>query len=82
MGINSDKYKIENNQIINIKTGVAIPDNEPVFILRAKDTNALSAIGEYYGICDNVEHSAAVGAVFRKFADWQDSNQEIVKEPD
>jgi hypothetical protein len=80
--INSGKYKIENNQIINIATGVAIPADEPVFILRARDCIAQLAIDEYRSLCENKEHDHSVGESQREFDQWQEANIDKVKEPD
>ncbi len=80
--INSGKYKIENNQIVNIATGVAIPDDEPVFILRAKDTNSYLALDNYLQLCENGEQQKSIDALIDIFDKWQKANPDKVKEPD
>ena len=80
--INSGKYKIENNQIVNIFTGVPIPEDEPVFILRAKDAHASFVLQDYWGYCEDPIHDDAVNVQIEKFEKWQKANQDKVKEPD
>jgi hypothetical protein len=81
--MNSGKYKIENNQIVNITTGVAIPDDEPVFILRAKDETAAAAVEFYVNdIDDTGEFYCDAADMLNKFKDWQEKNQDKIKEPD
>jgi hypothetical protein len=80
--INSGKYKIEGNQIININTDIAIPADEPVFILRAKDVNALATISDYYKYCNVAIHAIAVKKLYQKFLEWKNTNLNKIKEPD
>lgn len=65
------KYQIE-SIITNRETGVAIPDDEPIFILRSKDKLAAPLLKIYLHWCQNSgEHAKAVGlrlAQFEKFA--------------
>lgn len=82
MAINSGKYKIENNQIVNIATGVAIPDDEPVFILRAKDDHAVDAILQYAIVLGNRPFAVKVAEVFEQFKQWASQNEDKMKEPD
>ena len=39
--LNESKYRIEGDSLVNKKTGIPIPDEEPVFVFRAKDKRAL-----------------------------------------
>lgn len=41
------KHDIVDNRIVNRKTGEPIPDDEPIFILRARDPFSTSAIEAY-----------------------------------
>ena len=82
MGINSGKYKIENNQIVNIATGIAVPEEEPVFILRAQDIVAADTIDFYVDMCDNADHIAAAEKVRLEFVQWRVNNITRVKQPD
>ena len=82
MNINSGKYKIENNQIVNIQTGIPIPADEPVFILRAQDINAPEIIAEYSERCTNPELAGATEELAKSFFDWQQKNEDRIKVPD
>jgi len=61
VSIGLDHLKVEEGstlegRIFNRETGIAIPDDEPVFILRAKDRAALGTLRNY------LENSRTVGA--------------------
>jgi hypothetical protein len=43
----NSKYTVQGGKIINRQTRQAIPDNEPVFILRARDENARRVLSYY-----------------------------------
>lgn len=45
---NEPKYKIVNGKIVNRASGEAIPDDEPIFILRARDKHALATLEAYH----------------------------------
>jgi len=45
--MNNQAFVINNNQLQLIRTGERISDEEPVFILRARDRHALSTIRVY-----------------------------------
>jgi len=46
------KYHIENDQIIKTATGEVVPEEEPLFLLRARDPLAVSALLDYMDCCD------------------------------
>lgn len=76
------KYDIENGKLVNATTGVPIPDDEPVFILRAKDVNASQTILNYARLCRNSDHKASVLYRFDQFCDFSSEHPERMKEPD
>lgn len=78
------KYNIYEGKIINSSTGKPIPDNEPVFILRAQDKKSTDAILHYQRICDNFNQKDKVGDIMEKFIKYQlkDENSDRLKEPD
>jgi hypothetical protein len=90
--MNSGKYKIEGytnkagepeGRLVNIATGVPIPDDEPVFILRAKDILAIDTLEEYTELLPpNTDHFKAINNVRKKFNNWRAANQDKIKEPD
>jgi hypothetical protein len=61
-------------------------NNEPVFVIRAKDKCALAAIGAYNvtshiaGVND--EHLKETQQIFRDFVKWQGENKDKVNLPD
>lgn len=63
-----------------------IPDDEPVFILRARDALALDTITAYAKACEAVgtddRHVMGVEASHAQFVAWRDANAELVKLPD
>ncbi len=80
--MNSKKYIIENNQIINRQTNQPIPEDEPVFIFRAHDRKALVALSYYTAILDDLNHIAAVIEVVESFRGFQAAHPDRIKEPD
>ncbi len=63
-----------------------IPDDEPVFIMRAKDSCAPQAINQYAELAivagSPSEFAAACRRVATQFREWQGENQDKVKTPD
>lgn len=77
-----NKYRFEDGKIINRATGVAIPDDEPVFVLRAQDRNALAAVAYYAGQCGDAAHFMATKDVAREFMRFREDHPDRMKEPD
>lgn len=63
-------------------TGKPIPDDEPVFVLRAQDVHALAALREYQRVLDNPAHAAAVDARVEAFERFAEAHPERMKFPD
>lgn len=77
------KYGINDDGVIcNIATGAPIPDNEPVFILRAKDVLAEQAIAYYLTMVATGEHKQAIEHRIGDFRDFRLNNPELMKAPD
>ena len=76
------KYKAVAGVIYNRATGEPIPDDEPVFILRAKDLNAIDTLEFYRNQCENPEHQAAIARRMDDFKRFADRNLSKMKEPD
>lgn len=76
------KYKIEDGRLVRRADGVPVPEDEPLFILRAQDRNALPVLVAYNAICQNLEHNANVTKSIKDFTDFRNSNPERMKEPD
>ncbi|MFZ2449094.1 MAG: hypothetical protein WAW36_01050 [Methylovulum miyakonense] len=76
------KYDFNNvGQLMNRKTGKAIPDNEPVFILRGQDKNAALAIAYYKNLCENIQHRAAINERLHAFVKFAHDHPDKMKEP-
>lgn len=63
-----------------------IPDDEPVFVIRAQDAVAVQTINQY---ADNAtrngspsEHHSSARRQAARFKEWQDANPDKVKTPD
>lgn len=76
------KYTTNGRSIINRATGEAIPDDEPVFIMRARDRNALFGMIEYARRCADPDHVAAVDKRISDFAQFAALYPHRIKHPD
>lgn len=76
------KYKIKDNQLVKRDTEVPVPPEEPLFILRAKDRNALPTLVAYSMICDNLEHRQEVQKSVADFKEYLRLYPENMSEPD
>ena len=81
------KYKISmeepnKGKLVKKDTSMPIPDDEPLFILRAQDRKALPALLAYSFILDNLEQKMAVAECVNDFRLFQEKNPERMKEPD
>lgn len=82
MSRNDPKYKFVGGKIVNIHTGDKIPDHEPVFIMRAKDLNAVPALRAYARLCKDTEHHFAVQECIVDFTEFERRNPSKMHEPD
>ena len=80
--MNSTKYEIKHDEIVNRATGNAIPESEPVFVLRASDRHAAQAIRGYAQECLRIPHRDACLEVARQFEVYATANPTAMKEPD
>lgn len=69
-------------KIVNRATGEPIPDDEPIFILRARDKRAADAIAYYADRCTDPEHQRIVRERVRDFTEFAIGHRERMKEPD
>lgn len=77
------KYTVANGRIVNRASGQPIPDDEPVFILRAKDREAVYALMDYRSRClGNADHYSAVDARVGDFLRFKEANPARMKAPD
>ena len=79
------KYSVDGDRIINTMTGEAIPEDEPVFLLRARDNIALKTLYEYLGSCSEagcgILHMQTLVQRIAAFQKWSADNPEKMKEP-
>jgi len=84
------KYSIRNNRLINAERNEDIPEDEPVFLLRARDMHGLDGVFRYM---DTIRHAVGQGdvwpahleAVRRRVADFEQfrlNHPERMKQPD
>ncbi len=76
------KYVVVDGKICNKATKIPIPDDEPIFILRAKDMRAMAGLVNYYNACKNPEHRLAVSSRIVDFNEYSLRHGESMKEPD
>ncbi len=75
------KYEIKDNRIVKRSNQVPIPDDEPLFVFRAKDRKALAALVAYNMILDNLEQKEAVTKSINDFREFQEQNPDKMREP-
>jgi len=76
------KYKIVDGKLVNRQSGEAIPDDEPVFILRARDRHAFGLLQRYAGLAKDEKHREAVFVRIVQFKNWAEMHPDRMKEPD
>lgn len=74
-------YTIRDGRIIDRATGEAIPDDEPIFILRAKDRRALTALIAYYA-AHQPGRAKAIEARIEEFKAFARAHPQRMQEPD
>lgn len=72
----------KDGRLINRATGKPIPDDEPVFVLRAQDLHALHAMRHYLVFCTEPDQVAAVNRRIADFEAFAVAHPERMKEPD
>ena len=80
--MNETKYEISNGKLVKRKNGEPLPDDEPVFILRASDKRTLYTLHQYANVCKDNDHRNAVIDRIAAFAKFSTDHPERMKEPD
>lgn len=75
------KYKIQDGQLVKRIGEKPVPDNEPLFILRAKDRKALATLVAYNMILDNLDQKAEITKSINDFRRFQEEYPEKMAEP-
>lgn len=76
------KYDAIRGKLVNRESGKAIPDDEPVFVFRAKDPHAVKALRAYKALCKNGNHKAAVQLHINAMVAYQKEHKADLREPD
>lgn len=80
--MNERKYKInEDGRLVKKSTGKPIPNDEPVFIFRAKDRKAVVAIMAYVMVLDDLDQREEVLKSVKLFTEFQRNHPERMGEP-
>ncbi len=69
-------------RIVNRGSGEPIPDDEPIFVLRAKDRLAVRTLIAYFSAIDEPERARAVAARLEDFKRFAREHPERMKDPD
>ena len=79
------KFRIEGEKIISSSGNREIPVGEPLFLLRAKDRNAIATLTAYRKLCiaDSCfpEHLEGIDAAITAFATFSEHHPELMKQP-
>ncbi len=75
------KYKIHEGKLVKKSNLVPIPEDEPVFVFRAKDCKALAALVAYNMILNTLEQKEDVAKSINDFREFARKNPEIMSEP-
>lgn len=80
MGVHDTQHYGEIKRLLNI------PEDEPIFIIRAQDNISVSAIDDYMDLSERPGNDPTFMDDLRKvrneFADWQIKNSDKVKQAD
>ena len=76
------KYDIQNNKLVKRATGIPLPENEPLFIMRAQDKLALGILGAYHAMTENLRHKEELMKVIKDFRKFERDNPDRMKIPD
>lgn len=76
------KYGVNSaGRLVNRETGSVIPDDEPVFILRARDKHAIDTLLFYLRQCEITEHCLVIEKRINDFLMFEENNQYRMREP-
>jgi hypothetical protein len=79
------KFEIKDNKLVKKSNGEAIPEDEPVFILRGRDHLAVSLLQCYYSLsvqdgCNDYHMEMLLRSI-KGFQDFADKHPERMKQP-
>lgn len=77
------KYSTDvRGRLFNRESGEVIPDDEPVFIFRARDIHAAEGLARYAVTCNDESHRNTILTRWKHFMDFKKKYQNRMKEPD
>ena len=76
------KYIIKDGKVVKRSDEVPIPDDEPLFILRAQDIKALPVLLAYLMIQNTLEMRTSVKESIEDFRRFAEKNPDRMKNPD
>src|SRR5712671_167537 len=76
------KYAAVGGKLVNRQSNEPIPDDEPVFILRARDVHAAPTLIHYAANVTDREHREAAKTRAAQFSNWATLHPDRMKEPD
>jgi hypothetical protein len=76
------KYKILDGRLVKREGEIPVPEDEPLFIFRAKDRKALAVLVAYVMIVDNLEQKAAIQTCIADFRVFQEKHPDLMGEPE
>jgi len=77
------KYEVgSDGELINRQSGEAIPDDEPVFVFRARDIHAAAVLIYYSTLAKDEKHREAIRMRAAQFSNWAVMHRARMKEPD
>ena len=72
---------MRDGRIVNRASGEAIPDEEPIFVLRAKDRLAVRTLTAYFSAIEDPEHARAVATRLEDFKRFAREHPERMEDP-
>jgi hypothetical protein len=72
--------------VVEREPGNPLGDDEPVFLLRGRDSLTPRTLNKYADFCSSTgspaEHVASIRQAALRISRWQDDNPDLVKQPD
>lgn len=79
------KFSIDGDRVVNTVSGQAIPEDEPVFLFRARDMLGLQTLVVYEGLCRmngcEPSHLAGVAGAIARFEKFMNEHPDRMKMP-
>lgn len=80
-----NKFHVEGDQIVKTTNGEVLPEDEPLFLIRARDHLALKLLGEYAKLSEQdgctEYHMAGISNALAAFMQFRVDHPERMKQP-